>query len=126
MTTTLILASASPRRRELLTMLEIPFDVRPSHIEEVRRPGEAPRTYAERLAKEKALNAPGELVLGADTIVLMGETLLEKPRDEADALRMLRLLQGRSHEVISAVALVAKGKAEIATDVTRVTFRPAD
>lgn len=124
--TPLILASASPRRRELLTMLGITFDVRPSHIEEVRRAGEAPRAYAERLAKEKALSVSGDLVLGADTTVLLGETLLEKPRDEADALRMLRLLQGNTHEVISAVALVARGKAEIATDVTRVTFRPAD
>lgn len=123
---TLILASASPRRRELLTMLGIPFDVRPSHVEEVRRPDEGPRAYAERLAQEKALSVPAELVLGADTTVLLGETLLEKPKDEADALRMLRLLQGQTHEVISAIALVAKGMPQVATDVTRVTFRPAD
>ncbi|HWA17227.1 MAG TPA: nucleoside triphosphate pyrophosphatase [Gemmatimonadales bacterium] len=126
MTAPLILASASPRRRELLTMLGIPFDVRPAHIEEVPRAGETPRAYAERLARDKALSVPGALVLGADTTVLLGNTLLEKPTDEADALRMLRLLQGQTHEVISSVALVAKGKAEIATDITRVTFRAAD
>jgi septum formation protein len=123
--TMLTLASASPRRRELLTMLGIPFDVRPSHIGEVRGAGEAPRAYAERLAREKAMSVPGALVLGADTTVLLGEALLEKPADETDALRMLRLLQGRTHEVISAVALVADGVPRVATDVTRVTFRPA-
>lgn len=124
--TLLTLASASPRRRELLTMLAIPFDVRPSHAEEVRRPGELPRAYAERLAREKAQSVPGPLVLGADTTVLLGDVLLEKPADEADALRMLKLLQGRTHEVISSVALVADGVPHIATDITRVTFRAAD
>ncbi len=107
-------------------MLGIPFDVRPSHIPEVRQPGEAPRAYAERLAREKALSVPGPLVLGADTTVLLGETLLEKPTDPTDALRMLRLLQGQTHQVISAVALVAEGVSYQATDVTAVTFRAAD
>jgi septum formation protein len=124
--TMLTLASASPRRRELLTMLAIPFDVRPSHIAEVRGADEAPRAYAERLAREKAMSVPGALVLGADTTVLLDDTLLEKPQHEADALRMLRLLQGRTHEVISAVALVSGGVPQVATDVTRVTFRSAD
>lgn len=123
---TLILASGSPRRRELLTMLAIPFDVRPSNAEEIRKPGEAPRAYAERLAREKAQSVPGPLVLGADTTVLLGDTLLEKPVDEADALRMLTMLQGKTHEVISAIALIADGVPHIATDVTRVTFRAAD
>lgn len=122
----LILASASPRRRELLTMLGIPFEVRPSHIAEVRGDGEAPRAYAERLAREKALSIPGALVLGADTTVLLGDTLLEKPVDQGDALRMLRLLQGKTHQVISAVALVANSVPHQATDVTAVTFRQAD
>lgn len=126
MTARLILASASPRRRELLTMLGIPFDVRPSHILEVLGAGEAPRAYAERLAREKALSIPGPLVLGADTTVLLGDELLEKPVDPEDALRMLRLLQGRSHHVISAIALVADGVVHQATDVTAVTFRAAD
>jgi septum formation protein len=124
--TMLTLASASPRRRELLAMLAIPFDVRPSHAEEVRRPGEAPRAYAERLAREKAQSVPGPLVLGADTTVLLDDILLEKPVDAADALRMLQLLQGKTHEVISAIALIADGVPHIATDVTKVTFRAAD
>jgi septum formation protein len=124
--TLLTLASGSPRRRELLTMLGIPFDVRPSNAVEVRQPGEAPRAYAERLALEKARSVPGPLVLGADTTVLLGDILLEKPLDEADALRMLKLLQGKTHEVISAIALLADGVPHMATDVTRVTFRSVD
>ena len=122
----LILASGSPRRRELLTMLGIPFEVRPSHIPEVRGAGETPIGYAERLAREKALSVPGAHVLGADTTVLLDDHLLEKPVDADDALRMLRLLQGRSHEVITSVALVSAGEVRQATDVTAVTFRPCD
>lgn len=123
---TLVLASGSPRRRELLQMLGIPFEVRPSHIPEAQGPQEAPVAYAERLAREKALSVPGDLVLGADTTVLLDGCLLEKPVDAADALRMLRALQGRTHEVITSVALVAHGRVGQATDITRVTFRPAD
>lgn len=123
---TLILASGSPRRRELLQMLGIPFEVRPSHIPEAQAPGEAPVAYAERLAREKALSVAGDLVLGADTTVLLDGRLLEKPLDAADALRMLRALQGRTHEVITSVALVQGGRVGQATDITRVTFRPAD
>src|SRR5690606_2401507 len=96
----LILASGSPRRRELLQMLGIAFEVRPSHIPEEWQPGEAPVAYAERLAREKALSVPGALVLGADTTVLLDGQLLEKPADAEDALRILRRLQGRTHEVI--------------------------
>lgn len=107
-------------------MLGIPFDVRPSHIPEILGADEAPRAYAERLAREKALSVAGALVLGADTTVLLDDTLLEKPDSEADALRMLRLLQGRTHHVISAIALVADGVVHQATDVTAVTFRAAD
>ena len=88
--------------------------------------GEAPVAYAERLAREKALSVPGDLVLGADTTVLLDGELLEKPVDAEDALRILRRLQGRTHEVISSVALVAGGVVRQATDVTRVTFRCAD
>lgn len=121
--TALILASASPRRRQLLEMLGLQVVVRPSHIAEERRPGEAPVAYAERLAREKALAVPGDLVLGADTTVLLDGELLEKPADAEDAVRMLRRLQGRTHEVITSVALVAQGRVRLATDVTRVTFR---
>jgi septum formation protein len=122
---TIVLASASPRRRQLLEMLGIPVEVRPSHVPEERAPGEPPRAYAERLAREKAASVPGRLVLGADTTVVVDGEVLEKPRDAADALRMLRLLQGRRHEVITAVALRAAGELLEATDVTAVTFRPA-
>jgi septum formation protein len=122
----LVLASASPRRRQLLEMLGLPVEVRPSHIPEVRMPGESPRAYAERLAREKASSVSGELVLGADTTVVLGEETLEKPEDPADAVRMLLRLQGRSHEVVTAVALKSVAGIRVATDITRVTFRPAD
>jgi len=123
--TPLILASASPRRRQLLEMLGIEVDVRPSHVPEVPRPGEAPRDYALRLAQEKANAVPGDLVLAADTIVVLDGALLEKPADEEDAVRMLLRLQGRTHQVITAVALRAGVTVFEAVDVTSVTFRPA-
>ena len=123
---TLTLASASPSRRELLGMLGIACEVRPSGLHEERLPGESALAYTERLARDKALSVPGDLVLGADTTVLLGDELLEKPADEADALRMLRALQGRTHEVISSVALVDRGVVRQATDRTAVTFRAAD
>jgi len=122
MVPTLTLASASPRRRQLLEMLGLSIEVRPSQVPEVRGPTETPIAYAERLAREKARSVSGALVLGADTTVLLDDRLLEKPADAEDALRMLRLLQGRSHEVITAVALVAGGVLRQATDVTAVTF----
>lgn len=123
---TLILASASPRRRQLLEMLGIPVSVVPSHVPEIHFQGEAPRAYVERLARDKATGVPGNLVLGADTTVVLDGQLLEKPGDPDDAVRMLRLLQGRTHEVMTSVALVADGTVRQATDVTRVTFRSAD
>ncbi|HEU4699036.1 MAG TPA: Maf family protein [Gemmatimonadales bacterium] len=126
----LVLASASPRRKQLLEMLGIPVRVVPSHIPEAPGADETPLAYARRLAREKAgsvARATGApLVLGADTTVVLDEHLLEKPRDAEDAVRMLRLLQGRTHEVVTAVALVADGTVREAQDVTRVTFRPAD
>ena len=106
----LVLASASPRRQELLRNAGIPFTVCPTNIPEVPQPGESPRDCAERLAREKAQAAlhqhPGEVVLGADTIVVVEGEILGKPRDEADAMRMLRLLSGRTHQVITGVCLV--------------------
>ena len=122
----LILASASPRRRQLLEMLGIPVRVVPSHIPEVRRPVETPVDYVERLAREKALSVPGRLVLGADTTVVARDEVLEKPLDAADALRMLRKLQGRTHQVVTSVALVANEVVYQATDITNVTFRRVD
>lgn len=123
--TPLILASASPRRRQLLEMLGIEVDVRPSQVPEVRKPGEGPRDYALRLAHDKASAVPGDLVLAADTIVVLDEELLEKPLDEDDAVQMLLRLQGRTHHVITAVALRAGITVFEAVDVTAVTFRPA-
>jgi nucleoside triphosphate pyrophosphatase len=126
----LILASSSPRRAELLCNAAIRFEVQPSHVPEERARGEHPRKYVERLAREKATaiaeKNPGRLVLGADTTVVVEGEMLEKPADAADALRMLRRLQGRTHEVITAVALRTAGGTLVATDVTAVTFRPAD
>ena len=122
---TLILASASPRRKQLLEMLGIPVTVRPSHVPEVRLPDEMPVPYAERLARAKALGVEGDLVLGADTLVVVGGDILEKPTDGEDALRMLQRLQGRTHEVVTSVALSAKRRTRVLSDRTRVTFRAA-
>ena len=122
----LVLASGSPRRRQLLEMLGIPIEVRPPHVPEVRNPGESPQAYVERLAREKAASVAGPLVLGADTTVVVDGEVLEKPVDATDALRMLRRLQGRVHQVITAIALKTPDSMLSATDVTAVRFRPAD
>jgi septum formation protein len=105
----LVLASASPRRQELLRNAGIPFVTHPTDIPEVPLDGEAPRLFAERLAREKALavfrQRPSDFILGADTIVVVGGEILGKPRNDADAERMLRLLSGRTHQVITGVCL---------------------
>jgi len=105
----LVLASASPRRRDLLAAAGFAFDVDPAHLDESRAPDERPAAYAERLAREKAATIaarhPGRLVLAADTIVVLGEQVLEKPADALDAARMLAALSGRAHEVLTAVAI---------------------
>jgi nucleoside triphosphate pyrophosphatase len=112
--TALILASASPRRAELLTAAGIPFEIRPAHIDEAVRPGEDARTYASRVAVEKArvvaASSPGQPVLAADTVVVIDGLILGKPADAGDAKRMLRLLSGRTHEVMTAVVLVANDR----------------
>lgn len=127
----LILASASPRRSELLRNAAIQFDVQPAHVLEERVAHEAPTEYAQRLARDKALailarNADA-LVLGADTIVVVDEQVLEKPTDAADAARMLRLLSGRTHDVTTGVCLAhtmpgGKPKADVRFVTTQVTF----
>lgn len=121
----LTLASTSPRRRQLLEMLGIPVEVRPSNVPEVRAPDELPGAYTLRLARAKAEGVPGAFVLGADTTVAVDEHVLEKPADPEDAVRILSLLQGRTHEVVTAVALVADGVVRDRVDTTLVTFRPA-
>jgi septum formation protein len=104
----LILASQSPRRAEILRQAGIPFTVRVAPIDESPRSGELPETYVQRLAAEKAMAVecePGETVLGADTTVVIDGEMLAKPVDGADARRMLGLLSGRRHEVLTGIAL---------------------
>ncbi|HEV3118524.1 MAG TPA: Maf family protein [Gemmataceae bacterium] len=122
----LILASASPRRSELLRNAGIPFKVEPAHVPEEASPGETPLIYAQRLAREKASAVfqrhSNAAVLGADTVVVADEHLLEKPRDREDAVRMLRLLSGRTHQVITGVCLIARAFERTEVEVTQVTF----
>jgi septum formation protein len=101
----LVLASQSPRRRELLAQLGLALDVRPSAADEAVHPGEPPRDYVLRVAREKARAVPGELVLAADTAVVLGEEVLGKPAGDEDARRMLRALSGTEHEVLTAVVV---------------------
>lgn len=105
-----ILASASPRRQDLLRSAGIPFQVQPAHILEEPLDGESAKGCAERLAREKALavarKRPNDIVLGADTVVAIDKQILGKPMDAADAARMLGRLSGRTHEVITGVCLV--------------------
>lgn len=142
----LILASASPRRRELLTQAGFTFEVRPAHVNEDPHPGEDPITYVVRLARDKAqavfngISAVGATglesdtreskppdprcicVLGADTTVTLDGHILAKPEDAADAARMLRMLSGRTHRVITGVALATARGTEVAAEVTGVQF----
>ena len=123
----LILASRSPRRAELLAAAGISFVIRSADIDETPRPGENPRDYAIRLATEKACAVAAsddEIVLGADTAVVLGDEIMGKPVDAADALRMLRALSGKSHEVITGICL--KRGPRIITDLasTAVWFEP--
>jgi septum formation protein len=122
----LILASASPRRAELLHKAGIAFTVEPAHVPEEPTPNEPPLQYAQRLACDKAraifTKHSDDVVLGADTIVVIDQHLLEKPRDEADAARMLRLLSGRTHQVITGVCLLAPGHEQTEAEVTEVRF----
>ena len=122
----LILASASPRRAELLRNAGISFIVEPAHIAEQPLPQEQPLQYAQRLARDKARAVFGRhsdnVVLGADTVVVVDEHLLEKPRDAQDAASMLGLLSGRSHQVITGVCLVAKGYEQNEAEITEVRF----
>ena len=130
----LLLASASPRRRDLLTQAGYSFRVDPIPIVEQRHPGEEPIAMAQRLAREKAeavyhacaltCGQPDDplLVLGADTIVACGGQVLGKPVDDADAMRMLALLSGRVHQVVTGVCLISAAGMDVAAETTQVTM----
>ena len=121
----LILASQSPRRRELLATAGFQFSVRPQPVEEARAPGESPASYARRLARTKAdavWTGADEIVLGADTIVVMGDVVLEKPVDATDARAMLKRLQGREHTVITGICLRHAGGVIVDHSSTQVCF----
>jgi septum formation protein len=118
----LVLCSASPRRREFLERLGVRFSLAPAHIDESQRAGESAREYVMRMAREKAQGAAGRghVALAADTIVLVGEEVLGKPRDRSDAERMLRMLSGIEHRVITAVCVPPRARAV----ETAVRFAP--
>ena len=120
-----ILASASPRRRELLSLIGLAHEVRPADVDETLIAGESPRMYADRLARSKALAVacPEAVVIGCDTIVVVDGEVLGKPVDASDATRMLRLLSGRSHLVMTAVAVAFGGRMLSEVVQVGVTFR---
>src|ERR1700756_2143222 len=123
----LVLASASPRRQELLRSAGIAITVQPTNIPETPNDGEAPRAFAERLALEKAWavfkDRPGDFVLGADTIVVVDKAILGKPKNPGDAARMLHLLSGRTHQVTTGVCLMGP-RAASASNETSTTDDP--
>jgi len=125
------LASRSPRRSELLARLGLDFGVLDIDIPEQRQPGEAADDYGRRVAREKAgagllkvMAVPGAVVLGADTEVVLDDEVFGKPGDDADAAAMLRRLAGRTHRVITAVALVSASREMQAVSISEVTFAP--
>jgi septum formation protein len=124
----IVLASGSPRRRELLNLIGIAHEARPANLDESMRTRETPRHYAERLAREEATAMeeldPDLITIGADTIVVIDRKVLGKPVDAADAFRMLSLLSGRAHTVITAVAVSRAKKLRSAVEVVRVKVRP--
>ena len=122
----LILASQSPRRRELLGLMNHPFVIRVADIDETMDPGLAPFDEVARVSRLKALavsREPEDIVVAADTIVVCGGQVLGKPKDEADAFRMLRLLSGRDHQVMTGMTVCRGGEAVTVTEVTDIHFR---
>jgi septum formation protein len=122
----IILASASPRRQELLKKAGIEFIVRPADIPEVPAPGESPLAFGERMAREKARAVhqlvPEAIVLAADTVVAVDDQILGKPENDKDAVRMLRLLSGRTHSVITSVCLARENFEDVRSENTAVEF----
>src|SRR5712691_2037353 len=123
----IVLASGSPRRRQLLDMIGLEFRVVPPDVDESLGPSEQPEGYVTRLAREKATTVAarerGTVVLGADTTVVLRGAMFGKPASPAEAAEMLRQLEGRKHQVMTAVAVARDGRVEHALDVTDVTFR---
>jgi len=126
----IVLASGSPRRKQLLEMLRIPFRIIPPDVDEHVLAGEQADAYVTRLSRAKAqavvARAPGEVILAADTTVALRGRIFEKPTSPQHAMEMLEQLQGQTHKVLTAVAVAENGRLEQALDVTRVTFRRAD
>ncbi len=123
----LILASGSPRRRELLGLFGHPFTVHPADIDETMDPEKKPFDEVARLSREKALAVPreeGDIVIAADTIVVCDDKILGKPKSEEEAKGMLRLLSGRAHQVMTGCTVLYGDRAETFTEVTQVHFRP--
>lgn len=122
----IILASGSPRRSEIMESVGWKFTKDVPDIDETEIPGESPDVYVQRLAKTKAetiaLRHVGEIVLGADTTVVIDDQMLGKPVDTADAKRMLKILSGRWHEVLTGVAVVSDGSSSVGLQRTRVKF----
>lgn len=122
----LVLASGSPRRSDLLAAAGFAFEIVVPSVDETPFPDETPGAHVRRLAEAKAravaAGRPDAVVLGADTIVVIDSRILGKPRDEADAAQMLRDLSGRTHEVVTGVALLSADVADVRVAVTRVTF----
>lgn len=127
----LVLASQSPRRRELLALIGLAHEVRPADIDESYLEGETPEQHCERLARGKASALAGQVnrdavIIGSDTIVVVDGQVLGKPADAADAMRMLRMLSGRSHTVLTAVAVARGARLESAVERVSVSFRAID
>jgi len=127
----LVLASQSPRRRELLALIGLAHEVRPADIDESYLEGETPEQHCERLARGKARALSEKVnrkavIIGSDTIVVVDGLVLGKPADTADAMRMLRMLSGRSHTVLTAVAVARGARLESAVERVSVSFRALD
>ena len=124
----LILASQSPRRQQLLQLLRVSFVVRPADIDEAMDPNLPPQQEVSRVSKLKAEatpREPGDVVIAADTIVVLQDKVLGKPADKADAIAMLRALSGRDHQVMTGITVLRGDKAVTHTEITDVHFRPS-
>ena len=123
----LILASASPRRKELMGLYHVPFVIRAADIDETMDPKLAPADEVARLSRAKALAVPreaGDVVVAADTIVVCDSTVLGKPHSQEEAVAMLTMLSGRAHQVMTGITVLRDGEARTHTEITDIHFRP--